>query len=193
MSHKAQRDFCKSVRNIFPEHFKRKNVIDVGSLDINGNNRYLFRRCYYVGVDIVEGANVDVVGKAHEVLPNLKPELEVNYVWNPHLTRIQGSTRFDTIISTEALEHDIHWEETLKAMYNKLIRRGLLLITAGGDGREEHGTHNHTPLASPGTNDYYRNISNGMFASVLPPNFFTTYYINQASETNDFQFYGIKK
>jgi hypothetical protein len=192
MSHKAQRIFCKRVRELFPDSFRKKNVIDVGSLDINGNNRYLFKRCYYVGVDIVNGENVDVVGKAHLVLPTLKPKLETNYVWNPYLTRIQKSENFDTIISTEALEHDEHWGQTLRAMFYGLKCGGLLVITAGGDGREEHGTHNHTPLASPGTNDYYKNISNEMFSTVLPPHLFKTYYLNQASATNDFQFYGIK-
>jgi hypothetical protein len=45
MAHQAQQDFCNSVRQLFPDHFRGKTVLDVGSLDINGNNRYLFTDC----------------------------------------------------------------------------------------------------------------------------------------------------
>ena len=42
MAHERQQEFCKKVKDIFPEYFKGVNVCDVGSLDINGNNHYLF-------------------------------------------------------------------------------------------------------------------------------------------------------
>jgi hypothetical protein len=41
MAHKAQREFCDSVRVKYPEMFKNKKVLDVGSLDNNGNNQQL--------------------------------------------------------------------------------------------------------------------------------------------------------
>ena len=99
----------------------------------------------------------------------------------------------DAIISTEALEHDKHFALTLLAMYSSLKSGGLLLITAAGEGRDEHGTTEFEPLSSPGTNDYYKNVSNEMFIDVLPTNLFSTYFINQDKEYSDFQFYGIKK
>jgi hypothetical protein len=34
--------FCK---NILPDFFINKRVLDVGSGDINGNNRFLFENC----------------------------------------------------------------------------------------------------------------------------------------------------
>ena len=40
-------------------------MLDVGSLDINGNNRHLFENCEYVGLDVAPGRNVDVVSTAH--------------------------------------------------------------------------------------------------------------------------------
>lgn len=80
---------------------------------------------------------------------------------------------------------------TLSSMYTVLEPGGLMIITAGGDGREEHGTHTHHAWCSPGTNDYYKNISNEMFSATLPASDFTTYHICQHNK--DFQFYGIKK
>jgi hypothetical protein len=94
------------------------------------------------------------------------------------------------VISTEMLEHDKYWAESLLSMYDHLRPEGLLIITAGGDLRHEHGTHNHTPQDSPGTLDYYKNISNEMFKSVLPESLFKEYFIRQYHA--DFQFYGIK-
>ena len=52
MAHQSQVDYCLSVKSRFPGHFRRKSVLDAGSLDINGNNRYLFDDCQYVGIDV---------------------------------------------------------------------------------------------------------------------------------------------
>ncbi len=65
-----------------------------------------------------------------------------------------------------------------------------MLITCAGEGRKEHGTHNNHPGDSPGTNDYYKNISTKMFAEVLPANLFTDYHL--VRNGFDLQFFGIK-
>jgi SAM-dependent methyltransferase len=184
MAHKQQKRFCWSVVLKFPGAFWKKNVIDVGSLDVNGNNRPYFFLCNYIGIDIVKGKNVDRVGPAKDVLKELR-EL--------YIYKRSGLIKVDTIISTEMLEHDATWKESLNEMYSILRPGGLLLITCAGDGRAEHGTSTHTPGDSPGTNDYYCNISNQMFSSVLPASLFTTYYLNQDPRNCDMQFYGIKK
>ena len=62
-----------------------KLVLDIGSLDINGNNQYLFEDCQYTGIDVGVGKNVDIVSKAHELK--------------------MPSGTYDTIISTECFEH----------------------------------------------------------------------------------------
>jgi hypothetical protein len=77
-------------------------------------------------------------------------------------------------------------------MYHSLKEGGLLIITAAGEGRPEHGTSNHHPNASPATNDYYQNITNRMFQEVLNPSMFHTYFLSQRPDTQDIQFYGIK-
>lgn len=166
-------------------------MVDVGSLDINGSCRGLFSRCHYVGIDLHEGLNVDVVGRAHEVLgvvaEDCRRKVESHYrSWLEYPSPV-----IDTMLSCECLEHDRYYDKTLRSMYENLRVGGLMLITAAGDGRPEHGTHKERPQDSPATNDYYRNISNADFYKVLPPSFFSTYFMRQVD--GDFQFYGIKK
>lgn len=187
MSHKEQIHFCKRVKKMFPEYFKRKTVVDVGSLDINGNNKRFFSNCQYLGIDLIPGKNVDIIGPAHEVLKSIGAEYSAKY------RKYFLISKVDTIISTEALEHDRHIEATLLEMYKSLRKGGLLVITAGGNGRPEHGTTENHGWCSPATNDYYKNVSNEMFVKVLPPELFDTYYISQDRGNNDFNFYGIKK
>jgi hypothetical protein len=77
------------MKELHPEHFKDNKVLDIGSLDINGNNKFLFDNSEYIGLDIAEGNNVDVVCIGHEY--------------------DAPDETFDTIISTEALEHDMYY------------------------------------------------------------------------------------
>ncbi len=79
---------------ILARPLRRQRVLDVGALDLNGNNKILFEGCAYTGIDIGEGPNVDVVSVAHEYPA--------------------PSESFDVIISTECLEHDRHYPETLR-------------------------------------------------------------------------------
>ena len=55
MAHIEQIIFCIKVKNMFPSYFKNIDVLDVGSLDLNGSNRYLFENCRYTGIDIGPG------------------------------------------------------------------------------------------------------------------------------------------
>jgi hypothetical protein len=65
--HKAQKEWCESLRRKFPIYFYTKRVLDIGSLDVNGTNRYLFYNCHYDGVDIIAGKGVDIVCPAHKL------------------------------------------------------------------------------------------------------------------------------
>lgn len=193
MSHPQQRQFCKFVKRRLPDYFYRTLVADVGSLNINGSNRGLFSRCEYHGIDVFPGRNVDHVGPAHEVLPELLEDVRRRQ-WNGFRQRTDNDYRlFDVIISTEALEHDKYFKDTLTAIYNSVKQGGLILITAAGDGRPEHGTSKVRPQDSPGTNDYYKNVSNEMMIELYPPNIFTTYHLEQNKDNCDMQFYGLKK
>ena len=66
MAHKEQQDFFKMVSEKFPQYFTNVKVLDIGSLDINGNSKkFLKQPYYYTGLDLSVGENVDVVCPGH--------------------------------------------------------------------------------------------------------------------------------
>jgi|TARA_R110000824_G_scaffold291366_1_gene479881 SAM-dependent methyltransferase len=126
--HDAQQIFTSQVKKTFPKSFIGVKVLDVGSYDINGNNKYLFEKCDYTGVDIIDGKNVDIVSKGHEYDGE--------------------SESFDTVISTECFEHDMYYEKTLKNIIRMLKPGGLFIFSCAAPGRPEHGTLRTTPQDS---------------------------------------------
>jgi SAM-dependent methyltransferase len=167
--HKEVKRFCQQVKHDHPQFFQNSDVLDCGSLDINGNNRYLFDNCFYKGIDIVEGKNVDIVTKVHD--------FNMDFL-------------FDCVICTEMLEHDEDFAASLNAMFNFTKPGGLLLITAAGYGRGEHGTHEIKSGDSPLTNNYYCNISVSMLLQGLDLTKFNSYTISYYK--TDIRFAGIK-
>lgn len=186
MSHSEQRAFCEWVRDQFPDKFTGL-VLDCGSLDINGNNRYLFDKgCQYFGLDICEGPNVDLIGRVHEY----EQDRQANRIFSDYVEPL----KFDTIISTEMLEHDEYYQASLRAMARMLKPGGLLLFTCATTGRPEHGTARTTPTDSPVTLDYYRNLESGDIAAI--PGFlehFDKYQFFVEDNHKDLCFYGWKK
>jgi len=180
MAHKQQFAFVEKVKSLFPTYFEDSLVYDFGSLDINGSNKVHFKGGKYVGIDIGEGKNVDVVSLAHEFTAN---------------------EQADVVISTEMLEHDMYWEKSLQNMMDVLKPDGLLVITCATTGRMEHGTARTSGGDSPFTSkikewsNYYRNLTIADVASVLhPEDNFKPYYENATTEFPcDYQFYGIKR
>ena len=66
MAHEKQREFFRKVKSMNPQFFTDVKVLDIGSLDINGSNRHAFEHPYsYIGVDLSEGKNVDVICPGH--------------------------------------------------------------------------------------------------------------------------------
>jgi hypothetical protein len=180
MAHIEQRDFCMSVLALHPKYFEGVKVLDVGSLDINGNNRYLFTNCDYVGIDVGNGNNVDIVSKGHEFTSEVK---------------------FDTIISTECFEHDMFYEKTLNnIVHNLLSENGLFLFTCATIGRAEHGTSRQNSGCSPLTSaqeewkDYYKNLTiEDIRAAIDVDNIFSSYHFAINENSHDLYFWGIKK
>lgn len=79
--HDQAKDFTVFVKSILPTYFLSKKVLDVGSGDINGNNRFLFENCEYDGNDVITANNVTIVSKTKDL--------------------IFSDGTFDTIISTK--------------------------------------------------------------------------------------------
>jgi SAM-dependent methyltransferase len=171
--HTSQQDFCRRVRELYPQFFAEVTVVDFGSLDINGTNRFLFDNCKYTGVDLGLGKGVDAISRAHEFKPP-----------NP----------VDTVISTEMLEHDQYWELSLANMVDILKPGGLLVLSCATTGRGEHGTWGTSPTDSPFTSDYYRNLTKEDVAGALDVDRnFSAYVFELNAAPADLYFWGVKR
>ena len=179
--HGAAQEFTVFVKQIFLDYFRNKRVLDVGSGDINGNNRFLFENCEYHGNDVVLTRNVTIASKTKD-LPFM-------------------DNTFDTIISTECFEHDPEYKQSFVKIYNMLKPDGLFCFTCASTGRAEHGTRTTSPFESYGTianledmSDYYKNLTEFDLNEALPLNelfsVWDTYYNTDAF---DLYFVGIKK
>ena len=179
--HPEARDFTLFVKQILTKYFKNIRVLDVGSGDINGNNRFLFENCQYEGNDVISANNVTVVSKTKDL-----PFAE---------------NTFDTIISTECFEHDPEYKESFSKIYDMLKPDGLFCFTCASTGRAEHGTRRTSPRDSYGTiggledmSDYYKNLTEIDVNEVLRFNeLFSSWDTYYNSESKDLYFIGIKK
>lgn len=108
-----------------------KNILDIGSLDICGNQRdYTFLNSgprwlelvsstgAYTGIDLLAGKNVDLVMDAHKL------EFE--------------SETFDLVLCLQVLEHDSDWKQTIKEAYRILEKGGTFILTFALEGTPEH-------------------------------------------------------
>lgn len=129
--HEEVLDFLGRVKKALPEHFKRRRVLEIGSYIINGSPRAFFDGCDYVGCDWRPGPGVDVVGFAHELS--------------------FSDASFDVVVSTECLEHDVHWSLTLDTMNRVLKPGGLLMLTTAAFDRKPHEL-------DCAVDSYYRNV-----------------------------------
>jgi len=175
MSHKIQQQWCAGLKLAMPQYFRRVQVLEMGSLNVNGTLRDLFDECEYTGVDVIPGKDVDVVGTFHEV---------------DSKNRI-----FDVVCSVNSLEHDMHFNKTLPRMYELLAPGGLMFISAAYKWGE-HGTRKHAPWASGTAKtkgawaDYYKNLTPADFAKYFKYDMFRWYMLCTCHQ--DVQFVGIK-
>lgn len=115
----------------FQEHkVLPETVLEVGSLDVNGNCRQSFetRGITYTGIDFRPGANVDLVVDGHDIKKEFK----------------EG--QFDMVICFDTLEHDRAFWITMENMAWVLKKGGWLLLGAPSI---RHPRHMHP-------NDYWR-------------------------------------
>jgi SAM-dependent methyltransferase len=180
MAHKEQIEYCKKIKNKLPNFFKNTNVLDIGSLDINGSNRYLFEDCRYVGIDVGSGKNVDFVCKGHEFS--------------------DPDASYEVVISTECFEHDMYYNLTIKNAIRLLKTGGLFIFTCATEGRPEHGTRRTSPQDAPLLNDlenwsdYYKNLTEEDIENIVDlDSTFSEYQFEVNPISCDLYFYGVKK
>jgi SAM-dependent methyltransferase len=135
--------------NLLPD--SQVKILEVGSYDVNGSVRTLLPQSHYLGLDLLQGPGVDLVSSDGSIPSDI------------------GS--FDIAISCECFEHNPYWPDTLKAMLDRVVDNGLLIISCATRGRLEHGTIRTSPESSPGTQsrgwDYYKNLVPKDFFSVI--------------------------
>jgi len=180
--HGEARAFTLFVKAAFPGAFLSKRVLDVGSGDINGNNRFLFDNdCEYDGNDVIAADNVTVVSRTKDL----------NF----------ADATFDTIISTECFEHDPEYAESLRKIYQMLKPNGLFCFSCASTGRPEHGTRRTSPRDSYGTiggvedmSDYYKNLTiKDVDRAQNLDSVFSTWRSFYNAASCDLYFYGIKR
>jgi len=114
------------IKKFAQEHSLEGKVLDIGSLDVNGNVRGYFKD--YLGIDMQSGPNVDKVINAHDI----KKEF--------------GEGTFDIVTCFDMLEHDDKFWITIENIKWVLKKGGWLIAGAPSI---NHPKHNY-PF------DYYR-------------------------------------
>jgi hypothetical protein len=143
MSHLQQKIFVKHAINLINSKIAIESVLEIGSYDNNGSIRSIFpNNIDYLGLDLTEGPNVDMVYDGYNLNLNKK---------------------FTLTICSEVFEHDVNWQNTFKNMINHSENNGFLVFTCASRGRPEHGTKRTNPNDSPGTqaigSNYYKNLT----------------------------------
>jgi SAM-dependent methyltransferase len=127
--HVAAYEFVQSVAPVDPGA-----VLEIGSYIVNGSVRPLFDSATsYVGTDVRGGPGVDVVTDCADY---------------------DGAGVFDTVVSTEVMEHMRHPQELIECAARALKPGGLLILTAAGPRRPHHGVD-----GGDVSNEHYGNIT----------------------------------
>lgn len=102
------------ITNLSQEEIKAKEVLEVGSLDVNGSLQPILKSWKpkkYVGVDIEMGKGVDIVVSGEDLLTKFKKE------------------SFDVVISTETMEHVRDWRKVISNLKAVCKPGGIILVT----------------------------------------------------------------
>lgn len=130
--HREVYDWLRQTRSKHPELFNGGRVLECGSSITNYTPRAMFPLSDYTGLDARPGPGVDVVSLVHDYAPD---------------------AAFDVVVSTQMLEHDPYWLQSVAAMVGLLKPGGSLLLTFAGPGYPRHETDDSP---EPG---YYENRS----------------------------------
>jgi hypothetical protein len=135
--------FVRRVLSAQAEGF-RGHVVEVGSRDINGSVRPLFRgAASYVGVDLTYGPGVDVVADAMTFTPEVAP---------------------DIVVCCEVLEHDPTPAALVDRMQHWVSGAGLLIVTCATEPRAPHSSVDGAALRD---GEYYGNVEWQVVRDVL--------------------------
>ena len=177
MSHIDQINFIKEFKEFYINNSFNKdiNVLEIGSLDVNGNIRDLFDFTNeYTGIDLEKGPNVDLVLSGIDI-----DKLDKN---------------FDIIISCECFEHAKDWKIIFEKMCQISKPNSFIVISVASTGRVEHGTERSGNWQSPGNkDDYYLNLTKKDFIKNFDlEKIFSNHFFFYNVNSYDLYFIGIK-
>lgn len=111
-------------------------VLEIGSLDINGSVRHIFKPFAekYIGIDVQEGPGVDIVASATDYL---------------------SPGYFDVVVCAEVFEHTPEWKQIINNSYVNLMDGGIFIATMAGEGRHPHSAIDENPIREW---EHYSNI-----------------------------------
>lgn len=175
MAHIQQKRFVQFFKGILPNFFRGKNVLEVGSLNINGTVRDYFDDCFHVGLDVGPGPGVDVVCFGENY------GSEANF--------------YDVVISCECMEHNPGYKKTWLNMLRVMKPNGLMIMTCATFGRKQHGTTKTSTVDSPLTvglgQEYYKNLTKEDFDFVRLDDFFSDFFFVTDFSCSDLYFIGL--
>ena len=122
------------------------SVLEFGSRNLNGSVRFMLPVPTYVGVDLYEGPDVDIVGNA---------------------ATVDLGQQFDLVACTELFEHadDDTCAAIIANAHRHLVEGGTFIATMAGIGRAPHSAIEAVPNLQPG--EFYRNVDRDLLASWL--------------------------
>jgi len=124
------------VRRFVLAHGPGTRVLEIGSREINGEVRSLFRKAEsYTGIDLAPGAGVDLVADGATFVLEAPP---------------------DRIVCCEVLEHAPNAAAILANAWRQLAPHGWLVVTCAAPNRAPHSAVDGGPLR-PG--EFYRNLT----------------------------------
>ena len=146
------------IEDVVAEYGPWRSVAEFGARNINGSVRYLFNAERYVGVDIADGIDVDVVADAAS--------------WSPQ-------ERFGCIVCAEVLEHtDV--AAAIVANAGRLLESGgCFIMTCAGPGREPHSAIDGAAVRD---GEFYRNVDEALLESWLDRAGFAKWLIDHTVE-----------
>lgn len=134
--HSAAMEFVFTNFHNWRKNEDRLDVLEIGSLDINGSVRPIFKpfQASYTGIDMQEGPGVDLVVDAAKF---------INF------------ESYDVIVCAEVFEHTPYWPQILQNSYNNLRPGGVFIATMAGEGRHPHSAIDENPIRDW---EHYSNI-----------------------------------
>ena len=121
MENQEQQTFCLNVKNKFPDFFKNKKVLHIGSSNFNDNTS-LFDNCNILAIDATNDENIDFNNIGH---------------------LFDGpNDYYDTILLVDVFNNNTYYENTIKNIIRMLKSGGLFIATHTNYNKSDYNTTN---------------------------------------------------